>query len=33
MVKGPYSVPTYRAVLEDGLLYLTLEISDLLASP
>jgi nitrite reductase/ring-hydroxylating ferredoxin subunit len=29
MVKGPYSVPTYRTTLEDGYLYLTLEISDL----
>jgi nitrite reductase/ring-hydroxylating ferredoxin subunit len=33
MVKGPYSVPTYRTTLEDGFLYLTLEISDLLAAP
>jgi 3-phenylpropionate/trans-cinnamate dioxygenase ferredoxin subunit len=31
MVKGPYSVPTYRATLEDGYLYLTVEISDLMA--
>ncbi len=32
MVKGPYSVPTYQTVLEDGMLYLTLEISDLLTT-
>ncbi len=32
MLKGPYSVPTYGTVLEDGYLYLTLEISDLLSS-
>jgi hypothetical protein len=31
MVKGPYSVPTYRTTLEDGYLYLTVEISDLVA--
>ena len=31
MVKGPYSVPTYRTTLEDGYLYLTVEISDLIA--
>jgi 3-phenylpropionate/trans-cinnamate dioxygenase ferredoxin subunit len=29
MVKGPYTVPTYRTSVEDGYLYLTLEISDL----
>jgi nitrite reductase/ring-hydroxylating ferredoxin subunit len=33
MVKGPYSVATYGTTLEDGYLYLTLEISDLLAAP
>jgi 3-phenylpropionate/trans-cinnamate dioxygenase ferredoxin subunit len=33
MVKGPYTVPTFRTTLEDGYLYLTLEISDLLAAP
>jgi 3-phenylpropionate/trans-cinnamate dioxygenase ferredoxin subunit len=33
MLKGPYTVPTYRTTLEDGYLYLTLEVSDLLASP
>jgi 3-phenylpropionate/trans-cinnamate dioxygenase ferredoxin subunit len=33
MVKGPYTVSTFRTTLEDGYLYLTLEISDLLASP
>jgi 3-phenylpropionate/trans-cinnamate dioxygenase ferredoxin subunit len=31
MIKGPYTVPTYTTTLEDGNLYLTLEISDLLA--
>jgi nitrite reductase/ring-hydroxylating ferredoxin subunit len=29
MLKGPYSVPTYGTVLEDGYLYLTLDVSDL----
>lgn len=33
MLKGPFSVPTYGTTLEDGYVYLTLEISDLLASP
>jgi 3-phenylpropionate/trans-cinnamate dioxygenase ferredoxin subunit len=33
MVKGPYNVPTYRTTLEDGFLYVTLEVSDLLAPP
>jgi nitrite reductase/ring-hydroxylating ferredoxin subunit len=33
MLKGPFSVPTYRTTLEDGYLYLTVEISDLVASP
>jgi 3-phenylpropionate/trans-cinnamate dioxygenase ferredoxin subunit len=32
MLKGPYTVPTYQTTLEDGYLYLTLEISDLLTS-
>ena len=31
MVKGPFTVPTYHTTLEDGYLYLTLEVSDLLA--
>jgi 3-phenylpropionate/trans-cinnamate dioxygenase ferredoxin subunit len=31
MVQGPYTVATYRTTLEDGYLYLTLEISDLTA--
>jgi nitrite reductase/ring-hydroxylating ferredoxin subunit len=31
MLKGPYSVPTYRTTLEDGYLYLTVDISDLVA--
>jgi 3-phenylpropionate/trans-cinnamate dioxygenase ferredoxin subunit len=31
MIKGPYTVPTYSTTLEDGYLYLTLEISDLLS--
>jgi nitrite reductase/ring-hydroxylating ferredoxin subunit len=30
LVKGPFSVPTYRTTLEDGLLYLTVDIADLL---
>ena len=33
MVKGPYTVPTFRTAIEDGYLYLTLEVSDLLAAP
>jgi 3-phenylpropionate/trans-cinnamate dioxygenase ferredoxin subunit len=33
MIKGPYTVPTYGTMLEDGYVYLTLEISDLLAAP
>ena len=33
MIEGPYTVPTYATVLEDGYLYLTLEISDLLGTP
>ncbi len=33
MVEGPYSVPTYHTTLEDGYLYLTVDISDLLAAP
>jgi hypothetical protein len=33
MLKGPYSVPTYGTILEDGYLYLTLEVSDLLSTP
>ena len=33
MVPGPYTVPTFRTTLEDGYLYLTLEVSDLLAAP
>jgi nitrite reductase/ring-hydroxylating ferredoxin subunit len=32
MVEGPYHVPTYATTIEDGYLYLTLEISDLLAT-
>jgi 3-phenylpropionate/trans-cinnamate dioxygenase ferredoxin subunit len=32
MIKGPYTVPTYRTTLEDGYLYLTVDISDLLTS-
>ncbi len=32
LVEGPYTVPTYGTILEDGYLYLTLEISDLLAT-
>ena len=32
MVKGPYTVPTYNTTVEDGYLYLTLEISDLLSA-
>ena len=32
MVKGPYSVPTYQTVVDDGYLYLTVELSDLLAT-
>jgi nitrite reductase/ring-hydroxylating ferredoxin subunit len=32
MLKGPYSVPTYRTTLEDGYLYVTLEIGDLVAA-
>jgi nitrite reductase/ring-hydroxylating ferredoxin subunit len=30
LVEGPYKVPTYGTVLEDGYLYLTLDIADLL---
>lgn len=30
MVKGPYTVPTFQAVVEDGYLYLTVELADLL---
>jgi 3-phenylpropionate/trans-cinnamate dioxygenase ferredoxin subunit len=33
MVPGPYSVPTYHTTLEDGYLYLTLDITDLLSAP
>ena len=33
MLKGPYSVPTFSTTLEDGFLYLTLEVSDLLNAP
>ena len=33
MVPGPYSVATYSTSLEDGYLYLTVEIADLLAAP
>jgi 3-phenylpropionate/trans-cinnamate dioxygenase ferredoxin subunit len=33
MVPGPYSVPTFQTTVEDGYLYLTLEIADLLAAP
>lgn len=33
MLPGPYSVPTYRTTVEDGYLYLTVEITDLLAAP
>ena len=29
MVKGPYSVPTYQTVVDDGNLYLTVELADL----
>ena len=29
MVKGPYSVPTYQTVIDDGNLYLTVELADL----
>jgi nitrite reductase/ring-hydroxylating ferredoxin subunit len=32
LVKGPYSVATYGTTLEDGYLYLTLEVSDLLST-
>jgi len=29
MVKGPYTVPTYQTSVDDGYLYLTLEVADL----
>jgi 3-phenylpropionate/trans-cinnamate dioxygenase ferredoxin subunit len=29
MVKGPYTVPTFQTVVDDGLLYLTVELADL----
>ena len=32
MVKGPYTVPTYQTVVDDGYLYLTVELADLLSS-
>ena len=32
MVKGPYSVPTYQTVVDEGFLYLTVELTDLLAT-
>jgi 3-phenylpropionate/trans-cinnamate dioxygenase ferredoxin subunit len=30
MVKGPYTVPTYATVVDDGYLYLTVEVADLI---
>jgi len=32
MVKGPYTVPTYRTEVDDGYLYLTVEMADLVGS-
>jgi 3-phenylpropionate/trans-cinnamate dioxygenase ferredoxin subunit len=32
MLRGPYTVPTYQTVVDDGYLYLTVELSDLLAA-
>jgi 3-phenylpropionate/trans-cinnamate dioxygenase ferredoxin subunit len=32
MVKGPYAVPTFQTVVDDGYLYLTVELVDLLGS-